>query len=746
MNIHTTPSRIPRIAVTGSAIVIALIMQACRSKDDGAAGSETQTEKVQAFTKSSLSQNQGQNKNQAQSSLLSSQASSPVRWQNWHEHLLKHAASDRKTIFAIVGSGTDPNTLEVLNRINGAPSLCSLLNDHHVNVLIDSNLHPDLDFLAASICLRSKTKVSSPILIWFSYEGHPISWSPVGPSVTNDIAELITRMSHTIHTMWIEDPEYVLKHSRDDYTNQLNLDDPKPLTKEEYSPTITLNAIRSSASLFDPTSNTIDGIGNLNIARYIELMVKASQHADLSKPQRDRYLRIASLITDHLIIHGLTDPLDGGVFSGVRYSTSALPRFSKTLRVQALTMKALYHLYQTTKDSRYLKAADAVMEYTQKNLSLDDGGYVLGVTYVTNEKGDNPCIWKLDEIKTALTEKEFQLASIAFGLKEPGNIPFVDNPQHLYSNKNSLSWKLSRAELASKTSMAPTTLEQTLQTITGKLAKLRSEKPSQPFVEKLETPGPTALLASAMVSAYRATGNPTHLEQATKILNHIRSRFIDQEGNLHRAYFKGSLKSDLATGADHALLSQAAIDLHEVTLDPSWLELAYDLHGRMNNLLANADNYHIMEYDGAGYPKTYDVKFYITLHVLDNDNTWALAHANAKRLALRRADDSLTSQWNHLQSYMLRISLAAPTSCIDFLTYECTEQGKKVYIKGPAAPELLAAACMQPCQIIAITEEGSYDELGADVSKIPSGTAVVTARGNKIGSASSPAELEALLK
>ena len=210
--------------------------------------------------------------------------------------------------------------------------------------------------------------------------------------------------------------------------------------------------------------------------------------------------------------------------------------------------------------------------------------------------------------------------------------------------------------------------------------------------------------------------------------------------------FKGSLESDLATGAGHALFCQAAIDLHEVTLDPSWLELAYDLHSRMNQLLANSDNHHIMEHDGASYPQTYDVKFYITLHALDNDNTWALAHANAKRLALRRVDDALTSQWNHLESYMLQASLSAPTSCIDFLTYKCLEQGKKVYIKAPVAPELLATACRQSCQIIALAEEGSYDELGADVSKIPPGTAVVTARGNKIGSASSPAELKALLK
>lgn len=734
------------LTLAGSAIAIALIMQACRPKDDSTSQAGTKTQMVEAFTKSPLSRNQSQNDNQGLTSLLSRQASSPVKWQHWHKDLLKHAASEKKTVFAIIASATDPYTLEVLDRIHDSPSICSLLNDHHLNVLIDSNLHPDLAFMATSVCLRSKSPASSPILVWFSYEGYPISWSSVGQHMTADIAELINRMSHTVHTMWIEDPEYVLKHSGRDFLLQKDLAGPKPITAEEYAPGLILKAIRKSTSLFDPTSNTIDGIGNLNIARYLEMLIRAAQHPDLSTTQSDRYLQIASIIADHLIIHGLTDPLDSGVFSGAQHTTHALPEFSKTLRVQALSMRALYGLYQATRNARYREAADAILEYTLKNLSLDNGGYATGVSYLSDKTGNNPCLWNLEEIKAALTQPEFQVASIAFGLSERGNIPFVDDPQHLHSNKNSLTWKLRMTELSSRTSMDPASLQQVLQSITAKLAKSRSEKSLLPFVEKLETPGSTALLAGALVSAYRATGETSHLEQATKVVNHLRSRFIDQEGNLHRAYFVDSLNNHPATGADYAQFCKAVLDLHEVTLDPSWLELAYDLHMRMNRLLANADNHRIAEYDGSGYPQTYKVEFYVTLHELDNPNTWALAHANAKRLALRHEDEALKSQWNNLESYLLKQSLAAPTSCTDFLAYECMDRAKKVYIKVPAAPELLAAACNHPCQIIAIADGGSYPELGAEAAKVPAGTALVTARGKKIGTTSSASELTGLLK
>ena len=209
MNLPPTQSKLRLLAHTLIAIAVPLAMQACRPKDNGSGGAGTQSTQTMGYTKATLTQDQ--------SSFISSQASSAVNWSSWHTDLLKQAASEKKTIFAIIGSGTDPNTLEVLARINESPAICSLLNSHHINVLIDSNLHPDMEFLAASLCMSSQTNASTPILVWFSYQGDPISWNPVEPQLSSNIAEIISRMSQTIHSMWLEDPEYALAHSRDDF-------------------------------------------------------------------------------------------------------------------------------------------------------------------------------------------------------------------------------------------------------------------------------------------------------------------------------------------------------------------------------------------------------------------------------------------------------------------------------------------------------------------------------------------------
>ncbi|MCP5534692.1 MAG: thioredoxin domain-containing protein [Akkermansiaceae bacterium] len=718
------------------AVALVFTMDSCRPKQEKAGVDTAEATQETVIHSNTL--------DKEQSNFLASQTTSPIHWQAWNSNLFQQAASERKTIFALIGSGTDANSLSILKRLNQSPASCNLLNNHHVNVLIDSNIHPDIEFFTAALCMRSRTPVATPMLVWFSYEGNPISWSPVGPGSSRDIDELISRMSNTVYQVWRDDPDYVLKNSREDFKRRIEASIPPPMEGDTTG--LNMRSIRQVASLFDPTSGSIDGIGNLSPGRYINLLVRAAHHPDSSDSQSAKYLNIASLAADNILVHGLIDPLDGGIFTGIQKTTSALPQFIKTLRGQAFSMNALYGLYQATGNISYLKAAESILAYTEKNLALPDGGYLLGIVYAPNKSQDNPCIWTLEELESALTKEEIQIANVAFGLRGLGNIPLVDDPDRSYFRKNSLTWKVAMPELVQQTGLDPATLNQKLESITKKLAKLRTEKPYKPFVENLSTSGSTALYASACVSAYRATSDPAHLDRAQKTLTFIRENFFDETGKLHRAKFSGKLNDHPATGADLTLVSQAALDLHEVTLDPAWLKFAYELHQSMTTMLANPDTHYINEYNGANYPQAYQTEMYITLSALNNDSTWSLAYANAKRLSLRLADEAMTKQAKALEKVLLRSSSSAPIASIDFLTAESMINRTCVYFKAPVAPGLLAAACKKSCQIIAITDDGSYPALGTDAGQLPAGTATVVSHGKVIGTASSATELDSMVK
>jgi len=679
-----------------------------------------------------------------QSNFTSSQTHSPIHWQTWNKDLFTQAKSERKTVFAFIGSSSDANSLNILNALNQSTPFCNQLNDHHVNVLIDSDIHPDLELYSSLLCLDSRFPVSSPLFIWFSYEGYPISWIPVGAGTEQHVIERLSRMSNTVHRLWRDDPDYVLKNSKEDFARRALNPFISPLEKE--SPGITTRAIRQAASLVDPTSGHIDAIGKLTPARYIDLLVKASQNPNFSNPQRSHYLQMASLATETVILKGLLDPLDGGIYSAPQKTTSALPQFVKTLRAQSFSIKALYSLYLVTHDTRHLQAANSILAYTEKHLALPDGGYRTSITYANNSAKNNPCVWTLEEIEATLTQEELRICTLAFGLKGLGNIPLVDDPDRAYFRKNVLVWKLSLAELAAKTSLATATLNQHLKSITKQLAKLRSEKSPAPFQEDLSTASSTALYSSACTTAYRVTGDPQHLKRATNILTTLRKQFIDSSGTLHRARFAGTLNEHPATGADYAMVCQAALDLHEATLDPKWLEFARDIHQRMTTTLSDPSDHSLMEYDGTGYPMSYKTQQVFTIPTLDNDNTWAVAYSNNKRLSLRMTNDQLNAQRARLRSTLLRVAPNAPISSIDFLTAEAHLSAKTIYIKAPASPELLQHALRSPYQIVSVTSQGNYPELAKVLTNLPAGSAVVTLQGKIIGSASNASELDTLLK
>ncbi len=121
-----------------AAILAMLTINAC--KDSSEQEPEEQTE---AIDTSHIHRNNLKN---AESGLQLNQAESLIHWQPWSKQVFADAEAEKKTLFAFVGSGTDPYTVDILAQLNQSQQTCETLNKHHVNLLIDSNLHPDLEF------------------------------------------------------------------------------------------------------------------------------------------------------------------------------------------------------------------------------------------------------------------------------------------------------------------------------------------------------------------------------------------------------------------------------------------------------------------------------------------------------------------------------------------------------------------------------------------------------------------------
>lgn len=727
--------------LTATATVLVLISSsACKNKSETDTGDKKQAEHIPHLHTNNLSQ--------GNSSLLTSQAKSPIHWQTWSKAIFADAAKEQKTVFAFIASGTDSYAIETLELLNSSPQTTATLNKHHINILVDSNLHSDLQYFAANLCLKSGSATSTPLLVWFSHEGIPISWIPIARSYNLNVANFIERTSHTVSRLWQDSPDYVLKNSRSDFTRRMSHRLPSPVTDEDQL--LTIRATRQAASLFDPTSSTIDGLGGLSVGRHVKLLTAAYSHPDISERQRARYLDVATRTADKMMLQGLIDPLDGGIYKGVQKTTSALPIFSKDIRTHAHSIDALYSLYQISGETRFLEAADNLVNYVKQNLTLPDGGYSMGTIYAGNRPQDNGCTWTLEELEAALTPEEVKLCSLAFGIRGLGNIPLVDDRDRAYFRQNTLTRNLSPDKLAQQSGLSQEALSEQLGSITKKLAKRRTEKSTKTIVEKLTTVETIALLSSAYVTAYRTTLDRKHLDQAINNLQFIESQFITETGQLLHARYNGKTLPQAAHGIDYASVTKLALDLHEVTLDPAWLKLATSTHEAMAKQLGNPLNHHIPESNGAEYPYPYSPHQLLNIPTLNNQSTWAITYSNAKRLSKIQASQSLEEQCSELLGIASAAISLSPLASIDLLTEDAKLQHPTVFLKTPASPELLKAALKHPCQIIAVNntnlQSGQYPELKPFAAELPSQGAIVIQGSKKLGISTQGEELKQILQ
>ena len=715
-----------------------LFLSACKSNKSS---NESQHDK--AVVVPELHQN---NLSQAEnpSDFLLTQEKSHIHWQPWSKQVFADATKEQKTVFAFMGNSTDSHSLEILRKINSSPSVVNKLNQAHVNILIDTKQHPDLFFFASALNLNNGKPASNSVLIWFTYEGVPISWSGIHDYDELSIDQIVGSMSDTVSHLWKGYPEYVLSNSHLDIRRRIEIISPKPVKTEHLASS--KQTTRQVGSFFDPTSNDIDNISGLSVSRYINLMALAATRPDITKQQQDKYANIARKTADHLLLQGLVDPLDGGVFSGSQRSAKSLPVFKKTLTSQTQSLEALLRLYQITSDNKYLDAAEHIDSYIETNLKSANGSYSQGIIYAKHGLFEgNPCLWTLKEIEAALTEEETQLCIQAFGISELGNIPLLADRNRIYFRKNILIGNKPLSELSKLNNLPVEQLKNNLQSITKKLAKLRTEKGNAPQKDTLSIVHPTAALASAYITAYRTTQDTKYLEKAQNILQFIRTQFIDkQSGKLRRCLFKGNLQTIPATGIDYNYVCSAALDMHEATLDPMWLKWAKELYQEMNSHLAIADSPGLLEAKEDNYPYPFKVRQFTTITQIDNESTWSLAYSNATRLLLRISNDDWKKQAEEFNQHITPIVTSAPMTSIDFLTEDALLNQKIVYLKTPATPQLLQTALSHRCQIVAVKNDTIPGLKNFD-SSLESGQAIVVQQSKLIGKATDTESLEKLL-
>jgi uncharacterized protein YyaL (SSP411 family) len=286
--------------------------------------------------------------------------------------------------------------------------------------------------------------------------------------------------------------------------------------------------------------------------------------------QNQSLLDFTNLTLTKMAYGGLFDTLDGG-FS--RYAVDMkwhVPHFEKMLYDNGQLVSLYANAYKLTQNPLYKEVIEKTLTFVEKEWLTSEGSFYSALD-ADSLNAENHLeegafyVWTEEELKESLGE-DFDLFCQVFNINDFGH---WEHGHYVLIQNQSL------AQIAEKQNMLIETLAQKKKSWEQNLYNIR-EKRNKPRLDDKCLTSWNAIMLKGYVDAYKALGNPKHLEIALKNAHFILKNLWTSEGNLCRTYKNGKATIN-AYLEDYAHVIQGFITLYEATFEENWLQSAKQL-------------------------------------------------------------------------------------------------------------------------------------------------------------------------
>jgi len=503
------------------------------------------------------------------------QADSRIKWQPWTEGSLKLAKNSGRLVLALIVMPQQPSFKELLSKLSKSEIVVEQINASYIPVLIDGDAAREIGILTADLCAEIGSGLQLPLVVWMTPDANPVAWIPLPATNLQSIEEEFLQSHSMVSRMWMEDEGYVNSNSMIDQKNRRKrMVERRGSTEVSVEPAAdAVRALRQLTSLYDPLSRTFDEAGGLFPAGSLELLSLGARMEAIPEDIRERSRTILEFLLVDLIQSPMFDALDGGVFSSRQGLSWELPGFYRDCTTQARVATSLLDAYGVTNDQEVLDAALGVLKFAEERFRTAEGLFCLG-----SESGGTTesWLWRMEEVREVLTEKELVFWVLATGMKDMGNLPSEVDPLRRYFRANSFRVAKSAAVIAEETGFEVGEVSELLSSSRRKLLKARSERLRHTTSLAEANAAASFRMVSAYSAAYRVTGDEKFRSKALEVLSAARQSFSD--GPRLKVYSSDAAPSLVAArGFVYAVALQAILDVAAISLDESWLSWADDL-------------------------------------------------------------------------------------------------------------------------------------------------------------------------
>ncbi len=490
---------------------------------------------------------------------LRQHAHNPVDWYPWGEEALGRAKIEKKPILLSVGYSAC-HWCHVMERESfDDPDVAQLMNASFISIKVDREERPDLDKIyQTAVQLMTRRTGGWPLTVFLTPDLKPFYGGTYFPPEDRHGIPGFSNVLRSVARTFEERPDEIESIAGEvvEALRSLGEED----SGAEIGQDVALAAARKLGTRFDDRYGGFGDAPKFPSTMSLDVMLRAYRRSG-----DELWLARARQSVDAMIDGGIHDHLGGGFH---RYSTDPrwrIPHFEKMLYDNALIGRLLVDIWRVTRNSRYRKTCVALLEYVEREMSADDGGFY--ATQDADSEGREGVffVWTPAQLGEVLGSEDAALAQRYYGVDEAGN--FEDGTTVLHLTRPIMA-------LAQQVGAPESVVVTRLEGIRKKLFDARELRP-KPFRDEKIITAWNGMMAGTFAEAGAAFAEPRFVERASKALVFVRD-VLWSSPSLSRISKDGSSQGR-AFLVDYAEVSNAALDLYEATFEASWADWAREL-------------------------------------------------------------------------------------------------------------------------------------------------------------------------
>ncbi|MEF8831963.1 MAG: thioredoxin domain-containing protein [Candidatus Thermoplasmatota archaeon] len=506
---------------------------------------------------------------------LKEHAGNPVDWYPWCEEAFEKAKEEDKPIFLSIGYSSC-HWCHVMKRESFEDQeVAELMNETFLSIKVDKEERPDIDSVYMDVARSMSGRGGWPLTVFMTAEKVPFYAATYIPKKGKRGSKGLLELIPEIGKLWENDRERLVERGKSVIEN-LKKEDSRPVRKIDES-------ILDEG--FDYLSRAFDeeygGFGNtqkfptpqnfLFLLEYGEKRKEETAHNMVSKTLRE------------MRKGGVYDHLGYGFH---RYSTDQkwlLPHFEKMLYDQAMILMAYTEGWQVTHDTLFSRTVDEVIEYVDRNLRSETGGFFSSEDAESSGKEGAYYTWTKEEIEDVLGE-EAELFVELFNVEDEGN--FRKESSNEKTGESVLHLKKSMEEFAKDRDISVKESKDDIGSMKTELFEERLKREKPKVDNKILTDW-NSLMVAALSKAGFVFEEDRYLDMAEETISFILDELV-RDGELYHAYIDG--KTSVKGGLDdHSFLVWALLNLYQTTFKPKYLKSAIEFTDTMMDTFWDGD-------------------------------------------------------------------------------------------------------------------------------------------------------------